>query len=51
MKVLAWSCRCRVSARCAPGQIMERLGIADTRRVRGLGPVQRAALEDEFTAA
>ncbi len=29
-------------------QIMERLGIAETRRIHGLGPVQRAALEDEF---
>lgn len=32
-------------------QIMERLGIAENRRVRGLGPVQRAALEDEFAPA
>ena len=31
-------------------QIMERLGIADTRRVRGLGPNQREALELEFAA-
>ena len=29
-------------------QIMERLGIADSRRVRGLGPNQRASLEREF---
>ena len=29
-------------------QIMERLGIAETRRVRGLGAHQRAALEREF---
>ena len=29
-------------------QIMERLGIADTRRVKGLGPNQRAALMEEF---
>jgi hypothetical protein len=29
-------------------QIMERLGIAESRRVRGLGPNQRAALEEEF---
>ena len=29
-------------------QIMERLGIADSRRVRGLGANQRAALEAEF---
>lgn len=29
-------------------QIMERLGIAPTRRVRGLGAKQRAALESEF---
>jgi hypothetical protein len=29
-------------------QIMERLGIASTRRVRGLGAKQRAALESEF---
>ncbi len=30
------------------GQIMERLGIAPTRRVRGLGTKQRAALVAEF---
>jgi hypothetical protein len=30
------------------GQIMERLGIAESRRVRGLGANQRAALENEF---
>jgi hypothetical protein len=29
-------------------QIMERLNIAESRRVRGLGTNQRAALEDEF---
>src|SRR5215472_13943382 len=29
-------------------QIMERLGIAESRRVRGLGAKQRAALEAEF---
>jgi hypothetical protein len=29
-------------------QIMERIGIAESRRVRGLGPNQRAALEEEF---
>ena len=29
-------------------QIMERLGIASTRRVRGLGAKQRAALVSEF---
>ena len=29
-------------------QIMERLGIAESRRVRGLGANQRAALEAEF---
>lgn len=29
-------------------QIMERLGIAESRRVRGLGGKQRAALEQEF---
>ena len=32
-------------------QIMERLGISETRRVRGLGDKQREALEQEFTAA
>ena len=32
------------------GQIMERLGIAEDRRVRGLGPNQRQALENEFAA-
>jgi S13-like protein len=31
-------------------QIMERLGIAETRRVRGLGANQVAALEREFGA-
>lgn len=31
-------------------QIMERLGIAEDRRVRGLGAHQRQALEDEFAA-
>jgi len=29
-------------------QIMERLGIAESRRVRGLGANQRTALEHEF---
>jgi len=29
-------------------QIMERLGIAESRRVRGLGVNQRTALENEF---
>jgi len=29
-------------------QIMDRLGIAESRRVRGLGAKQRAALEAEF---
>jgi ribosomal protein S13 len=29
-------------------QIMERLGIAESRRVRGLGANQRSALEAEF---
>jgi signal recognition particle GTPase len=29
-------------------QIMERLGIAESRRIRGLGAKQRAALEEEF---
>jgi signal recognition particle GTPase len=29
-------------------QIMERLGIAESRRVRGLGANQRSALEQEF---
>jgi transposase len=29
-------------------QIMERLGIAESRRVRGLGANQRTALENEF---
>ena len=30
-------------------QIMERLGIAESRRVRGLGAKQRSALEHEFS--
>lgn len=32
-------------------QIMERLGIGQSRRVRGLGSSQRQALEQEFAAA
>ena len=32
-------------------QIMDRLGIAPTRRVRGLGANQKAALEQEFATA
>ena len=32
------------------GQIMERLGIDPSRRVRGLGPNQRQALVQEFAA-
>ncbi len=31
-------------------QIMERLGIAESRRVRGLGANQRTALESEFSS-
>ena len=31
-------------------QVMERLGIAESRRVRGLGTKQVAALEKEFAA-
>lgn len=31
-------------------QIMDRIGISETRRVRGLGPVQVEALEREFSA-
>jgi hypothetical protein len=31
-------------------QIMEKLGIAESRRVRGLGAKQRSALEKEFSA-
>ena len=30
-------------------QMMERLGIAESRRVRGLGANQRTALENEFS--
>jgi len=33
------------------GQIMQRCGIAEGRRIRGLGSVQRAALEDETAPA
>ena len=32
-------------------QIMERLGIAESRRIGGLGPNQRQALEAEFAPA
>jgi len=32
-------------------QVMERLGIRENRRVGGLGPKQRAALEEEFAPA
>ena len=50
---------CEVLAVAAPAAIafrevapwageMERLGIAESRRVRGLGANQRAALENEF---
>lgn len=31
-------------------QLMERIGIDENRRVRGLGSAQRAALENEFKA-
>ena len=34
-----------------PTRTPDRLGIAEQRRVRGLGPIQRQALEDEFAAA
>lgn len=30
------------------GQLMDELGIAETRRVRGLGPLQRKALIERF---
>ena len=54
---MMWSGKMKVSAllESMPGvgkvrakQIMERLGIAESRRVRGLGANQRSALESEF---
>ena len=51
IKVLPCCSPCPASARSGPTQIMERLGIAEGRRVRGLGHQQRAALEAEFAAA
>ena len=51
MKVLAVVQSMPGVGKVKAGQIMGRLGIDPSRRVRGLGPVQRAALEDEFAAA
>ena len=51
MKVLAVVQSMPGVGKIRAGQIMERLGIAEDRRVRGLGVNQRAALEDEFAAA
>ena len=51
MKVLALILSMPGVGKVRAGQIMERLGIAEDRRVRGLGANQRAALESEFAAA
>ena len=51
MKVLALLQALPGVGKVRAGQIMGRLGIDPSRRVRGLGPVQRAALGDEFAAA
>ena len=51
MKVLAVVQSMPGVGKVKASQIMGRLGIDPSRRVRGLGPVQRAALECEFAAA
>jgi predicted dinucleotide-binding enzyme len=51
MKVLAVVQSMPGVGKVKAGQIMERCSIDPSRRVRGLGSVQRAALEDEFAAA
>ena len=51
MKVLALVESMPGVGKVRAGQIMERLQIDPSRRVRGLGPNQRAALEGEFAAA
>ena len=51
MKVLALVESMPGVGKIRAGQIMERLAIDPKRRVRGLGPIQRQALEDEFAAA
>ena len=51
MKVLALLQSMPGVGKVRAGQIMERLGIADTRRIGGLGANQRQALKDEFAAA
>ena len=50
MKVLALLQSMPGVGRVRAAQIMERLGISEGRRVQGLGPNQRAALEQEFAA-
>ena len=50
MKVLALVQSMPGVGKVRAAQIMERLQIAEGRRVRGLGPNQRAALEVEFAA-
>ena len=51
MKVLAVVQSMPGVGKIKAGQIMERLGIAEDRRVRGLGANQRQALEREFAGA
>ena len=51
MKVLAVVQSMPGVGKIRAGQIMERLGIAEDRRVRGLGVNQRQALEAEFAGA
>lgn len=48
MKVLDLLCAMPGVGKVRAKQIMEKIGIADTRRVRGLGDKQVAALKAEF---
>lgn len=50
MKVLDLLCAMPGVGKVRARQIMERIGISDNRRVRGLGDKQVAALEDEFSS-
>ena len=50
MKVLALVQSMPGVGKVRAGQIIDRLGIAENRRVKGLGVNQRQALEDEFAA-
>lgn len=50
MKVLDLLCAMPGVGKVRAKQIMERIGISDNRRVRGLGDKQVAAIEDEFSS-